>query len=218
NQRPYMYNILHHSRDIEEVEKKIIPLFKDIPARLLEFPLNKELLEEKEPNIIAYLNDEHLRDFLKQAADTSWKLGVLPHPDNTYTLKGLGISGNLEEVVKEILETTEFQKLDMLFCNEIPVFQAINIGDVFALTTETSKKNFTAEIYGFLKNISKISSLTHRSFMLSSAEEKIIHTSALGIIVVEHPLNSVIPKRLITKSASNDGMFYVLILSPLNIF
>ncbi len=213
-----MYIILHHSQDLEEVEKEILPLLKDAPSKLLEFPLNKELLEEEEPTIITYLNDEHLRDFLIQAADTQWKLGVLPHPENTYTIKGLGISGKTEEAIKEIVEAEECHKLDLLFCNGIPVFQAINIGDVFALTTETTKNNFTAEIFGFLKNISKISSLTHRSFLLSSEDEKIIHTSALGIIVVEHPLNSVISKRLITKSASNDGMFYVLILSPQNIF
>ncbi|UJH91217.1 TIGR00341 family protein [Antarcticibacterium sp. 1MA-6-2] len=130
----------------------------------------------------------------------------------------MGTSGKLEEAVKEILDSKDSHRLDFLFCNGKPVFQAVNIGDVFALTEAPVKRSFVQEVVNFLKNLKKLPSLTHRSFRLSSDEEKIVLTSALGMIVVEHPLNSVVSKRLISKSATNDGMFHVLILSPQNVF
>src|SRR5690606_35827184 len=111
----------------------------------------------------------------------------------------------------------ECEKLDLLYCNGKLVFQAVNIGDVFALTTNPVKNNFTTEVYTFIRNLRKIPSLKHRSFLLSSGGEKVIHTSALGMIAVEHPLSCVISKRLVTTTSIDDGMFHLLILSPQNV-
>ncbi|HSI71042.1 MAG TPA: TIGR00341 family protein [Gillisia sp.] len=213
-----MYYILHHSADLDKVENNVLPLLVDFNPKLVEFPITGNFSPEENSTLITYLDDEYLREFLVLAAKENWPIGVLPHPGNVYTIKGLGISGNLEEAVKEILESKEIHKLDILRCNGKPVFQAVNIGDVFALTEGTAKNNFTGEVITFLRNIRKLPSLTHKSFLLSTEDEKIIHTSALGLIIVEHPLSSVISKRLISKSAMNDGMFHVLILSPQNIF
>lgn len=60
-------------------------------------------------------------------------------------------------------------------------------------------------------------SLSHKPFVLSIDGEKIISTSALGIVVVEHAMGSVISKRLISESFINDGQFNAVILSPQNI-
>jgi diacylglycerol kinase family enzyme len=213
-----MYYILHHSADIDKVKKNVLPLLADFNSTLVEFPIVGDFSPEENSTFITYLDDEFLREFLVLAAKKNWPIGVLPHAGNIYTIKGLGISGSLPEAVAEILACEEVHKLDILRCNGTPVFQAVNIGDVFALTEGTTKNNFTGEAITFLRNIRKLPSLSHKSFLLSTEEEKIIHTSALGLIIVEHPLSSVISKRLISKSAMNDGMFHVLILAPQNIF
>lgn len=213
-----MHYILHHSADLKKVDEDVIPLFAGVRTHLVEFPISGDFEPEEDATFITYLDDEYLREFLLLATKRDWPVGLLPHPGNIYTTKGLGISGNLTEAVKEIMDTKEVHKLDMLCCNGKPVFQAVNIGNVFALTESTGKNNFFNEVYAFLKKIKKLPSLTHQSYLLSSDDEKILHTSALGIVVVEHPLSSVVSKRLITKSAMNDGMFHVLVLSPQNIF
>jgi len=126
---------------------------------MLTFPPGKNLSPAENAVFITYLDDENLREFIPFAAEKKWASGVLPHPGNKYTSKGLGISEKTEEAVAEILKNEETHNLDILFCNGLPVFQSVNIGDVFALT-ESGKNTFTAEVFRFLRNIRKLPSLT----------------------------------------------------------
>ncbi|MGM1057488.1 MAG: DUF389 domain-containing protein [Bacteroidota bacterium] len=212
-----MLYIIHHSEDIEEVKEKIIPLLEKRDYTLVSYPLIPDFNLQKNAVFLTYLGDEFLAEFLPRAANNEWVIGILPHPDIKYTLKGLGISKKLEESLEEMLETEEPYKLDLLFCNDQPVFQSVNVGDVFAITKETKKNNFFSEVLYFIKNIRQLPSLSHKPFVLSIDGEKIISTSALGIVVVEHAMGSVISKRLIAESFINDGQFNAVILSPQNI-
>lgn len=211
-----MLYVLHNSADLEQVKDEIIPLLEERNHRLILMGTD-EIFEPKEDSlVITYLNDKSLRNFLPQASEKHWYLGILPHPEGKITIQGLGLSLKLPEAIEEILTTKEYHKLDLLFCNGHPVFQSVNIGNVFALTEEKGN-NFFSEVYHFLKNIRKLPSLSHRPFTFSSDDEKIISTSALGIVAVEHPSNSVISKRLVANSSMNDGKFNALILAPENI-
>ncbi|GHA35479.1 hypothetical protein GCM10007103_16330 [Salinimicrobium marinum] len=211
-----MLYILHQQEEKDAVEKKIVPLLKDKNYELISYP-SDNLEFSEEDTIITYLGDSHLRNLLPLAGKKKWCIGVLPHPEVVYTIRGLGISNNLEEAIEEIVHTQERETIDLLYCNGNPVFQSVNIGDVFILTEGEDKAGFAAEVWRFLKNIKRFTGLSHRSFKIKTDEEKIVRTSALGMIVVEHPHNSVVSKRLVTGSAVNDGMFHVLILSPQNI-
>lgn len=212
-----MLYLLHEKQDIEKIALNILPLLEGWDYKLLEDPLNDNLNLREDDYVIAYLSDGPLKEFILKATEKKISLAVLPHPENQFTLKGLGITGKLSEVIKEILDDEKCENLDLLFCNGQLVFQAVNIGDVFALTPNPVKNNFTTEVFSFLRNLRRIPSLSHRSFLLSSGGEKIIHTSALGMIAVEHPLNSVVSKRLVTTTSIDDGMFHLLIISPHNV-
>ncbi len=212
-----MIYILYHNHDKEAIEEKVTPLLEEKEYELITYP-KPDFTPEGNSILITYLNDEYLREFIPRAAKENWTIGILPHPEIVYTIKGLGISGDLEEVMDEILNKEENQKLDLLFCNGEPVFQAVNLGHVFLFSEKRKGKNsFFQEVSNFIKNIRRLSSLSHQSYYLSSEDEKILHTSALGIVVVEHPLSSVVARRLVSKSAMNDGIFNVLILSPQNL-
>ncbi len=212
-----MLYIIHNSADIEEIKEKIIPLLENKDYTLVSYPLIPDFSPQDNAVFLTYLGDEFLAEFLPRAANNEWEVGILPHPDIKYAIQGLGISKNLEESVKEILETDKAYKLDLLFCNDQPVFQSVNIGDVFAITKDTKKNNFFSEVFHFIRNIRQIPSLSHKPFVLSIDGEKIISTSALGIVVVEHAMSSIISKRLISESSINDGQFNAVILSPQNI-
>lgn len=213
-----MLYFLHHPRDIDDVNQKILPLLEGWEIVMLEFPSTLDFEPKENATFVTYLDDDQLMEFLPLAGAKDWPVGLLPHPGNLYTTKGLGISENLKEAIEEILHSEESHKLDLLCCNGKPVFRSVNIGDVFALTEAPVNHSFITEAYNFLRNLRKLPFLTHRPFLITSGEEKILKTSALGIIVVEHPLNSVVSKRLVTRSATNDGMFHVLILAPQNVF
>ena len=211
-----MLYILHHPDDRETVENDIFPLLENTEKQTIDYP-ETEFEAGKDDIIVTYLSDEFLREFLPKAAKQNHKVGILPHPENTYTTKGLGIANDPKEVIKEILENEEAHNLDMLYCNDIPIFQSVNIGNVFIFTEDHQNNNFVREVYTFFKNIRHLSSLSHNSYVISSEDEKIIHTSALGIIVVEHALSSVVARRLVSESSLNDGMFTTLIISPTNL-
>ena len=213
-----MLYLLHNPDEKEDLNKKILPLLKDREIVMIKYPGKIDVEPDTDDTLVTYLDDNSLREFLPLAGKKKWPVGIIPHPKNIYITKGLGISLKLEDAIKEILDTTSGHKLDLLYCNEEPVFRSVNIGDVFALTENPGKHQFMTEVFNFLKKLKKLPSLVHRPFQINSGEEKVIHTSALGIIVVEHPLSSVVSKRLIEKSATNDGMFHVLILSPQNTF
>ena len=214
-----MLYILHRPEEINDVEENIIPLLQGkVEYELFPFSELSELQPTEGDNILTYLHDSDLKKLLPIAGKNDWCVAILPHPEIVYTTKGLGISGDSEQVITELLETKEKQKLDLLYCNGTPVFQSVNIGNIFLLTDEENKKNFASQVLHFITNLREISSLSHRSFTLTSDEEKVIQTSALGIVVVEHPQSSVISKRLVPEGAINDGMFHVLIMAPENVF
>ena len=211
-----MLYILHHPEDREKMEEDIFPLLENTKKEILSYP-ETDLKRGENDIIVTYLSDENLREFLPRAAQENINIGILPHPENTYTTKGLGISEDPEKVIEEILNNKEVHKLDMLFCNDIPVFQSVNIGNVFIFTEDHQNNNVFREVLSFFKNIRHVSSLSHNSYELTSEDEKIIRTSALGIIVVEHALSSVVSRRLVSDSSLNDGLFSALILSPTNL-
>lgn len=211
-----MLYILHETKDLDSVKERIVPLLKDREYSLIPYPA-EGLDFNEEDTLITYLGDEHLRSLLPVAGKNKWCIGILPHPKVFYTIKGLGITNELEKAIEEIIEKEERETLDLLYCNGKPVFQAVNIGEVFILTEGENSQGFASEVWRFLKNIKRLSSLSHSAFDIRTDEEKMIRTSALGMVVVEHPHNSLVSKRLVTGSAVNDGMFHVLILSPQNI-
>ena len=212
-----MLYIIHAVEDLEEVKEKIIPLLENRDHSLVPYPIIPDFSPQENAVFITYLGDDFLTEFLPKSANNQWVVGILPHPDIKYTIKGLGISKNLEESAREILETQEPYKLDLLFCNDQPVFQSVNIGDVFAITGDRKKNNFFSEVLHFIRNIRHLHRLSHKPFVFSIDGENIISTSALGIVVVEHAMSSVISKRLISESSINDGKFDAVILSPQNI-
>lgn len=211
-----MLYIVHHEEDLEQVKEEILPLLQEIDNQLLTYPdISSEAAEDDIH--ITYLSDKHLKEFLPKATQQKLRVGVLPHPENTYTVKGLGINTVLKTVVKEILDVDIINQLDLLYCNDVPVFQSVNIGNVFIFTEDHSKNNFFGEVFSFLKNIRRLPSLSHNSYEISSEGQKLIRTSALGIIIVEHGLSSVVSRRIISDNSLNDGMFTALVLSPTNV-
>lgn len=213
-----MFYLVHHPEDFEKITDSVIPFFEKSNFMLLSLPISEEFAPEQDSVLISFLSDLEFKDFLINAAPKEWNLAVLPHPEGRKAVKCFGVSDKMEEAVKDILETTEINELDLLYCNDSPVLQSVNIGDVFIFSEERVPKNFLLEVFNFIKNIRKLPGLSHRSFQLSADNEQIIHTSALGIIAVEHPSASVISKRLIENRVVNDGKFQALILAPQSIF
>lgn len=212
-----MVYILHDPQELEIVADELVPYFEKVDFALLSLPVPPDFIPEEDSIVITYLDDPALKAFLTISTVNKWQIGILPHPSAKKAIRGFGLTENLEEAIKEILQKEEFCKLDLLFCNEVPVFQSVNVGDVFVFSKEKAQTGFLSEVFSFLNNIKRLPGLSHLPFSISADGEKIIKTSALGIVAVEHAASSVISKRLIAESAMNDGKFHALILAPQNL-
>lgn len=212
-----MLYLLHDPAEIDTVKEKILPLLVNIKHELVSFPLDKEFDLDPDSSLLLYLSDECLRKVIPVAARNKWPIAILPHPENKFTSKGLGISNDLDEVITEFSECESPHEIDLLFCNDIPVFSSVNIGDIFLLSEGDGKKSFFSQVMNIIRNMRRASSLSHHPYQLSSDEDKIINTSALGIVVVEHASSSLISKRLLQDSSISDGTFQAFILSPQNL-
>lgn len=209
-----MYYLLFKSEDVEIAETEIASLLDKISFKKSTFTADATYSFSKDDVILTYLDDQSLRIFLPLAAQNKWSLGILPHPNMNYAMMGLGVSKKLEEVVKNILDTKDSQQIDLLFCNDKIVFQSVNVGEVFELTDEGERKGVYGQLFRFLKQIKTLRSLKHKPFSLFVKDEKIIDTSALGLIAVEHSGGSIVSKKTIQTDISNDGLFHLLVLAP----
>lgn len=212
-----MLYLLHDRFELDTVKEDILPLLKNIEHELVPYPLETEFDLDTDSSLLLYLSDVELREIIPEAARHKWPVAILPHPGNKFSSIGLGISQSVEEVITEYTECKTPHKIDLLFCNDIPVFSSVNIGDIFILSQRHGKKNFFSEVLNIIKNIRKASSLSHHPYQLGTDGEKIINTSALGIIVVEHAASSLISRRLLQDSSISDGSFHVFVLAPQNL-
>lgn len=212
-----MLYLLHQPGDINTVKEKILPLLKNIEHELVSIPLKKDFDLDKNSSLLLYLPDAILREIIPTAARNKWAITILPHPKNKFTSTGLGVSEDINEVITQLTECEKPYEIDLLYCNEIPVFSSVNIGDIFLLSQRHGKKNFFQEVLNIMRNIRKASSLSHHSYQLNTDGEKILHTSALGIIVVEHASSSLVSRRLLSESSISDGSFQAFVLAPQNL-
>ena len=212
-----MLYLLHEAADLEKLKTEIIPLLNKKDHELLTYPVQEDFEPAENDIFLLYLSDSRLKEFLTQAAHRDFVVSILPHPENKTTSKGLGVSEKAREVIDEIDDEEHLQKLDMLYCNGEPVFQAASMGEIFILTGKPQQNGFFSEVLHIIKNIRRVSSLSHHPYQISADEEKIISTSALGIVVVEHAYSSIISKRLVSETSVSDGYFHAFVLAPQNL-
>ena len=212
-----MLYLLHKASDLDVIKGKIVPLFSATRVQLKEYPLEENFNINKDDVLITHLSDKELREFVLTAVQKDWKFAVLPHGENLYISEGLGLSKNLEEVISDIVNRQKPHKLDLLLCNGQPVFQSVKAGHIFALDRKESGRHLIKVVMSIIRRMKRASSRSHIPFEITSGEEKIVNTSALGIVAGDYASSSVIANRLIEKNALNDGKFSTFILSPQNL-
>jgi len=212
-----MYHIIYHKSDAEVLAKEVVPLFTHEKVHLVDVELIAGRQWEKGDIVIAYLDQIRVRELVKHSLDQDLSMAFLPHPGATKVSKGLGTGQKMEDVIAEIEIQSEPQKIDVMLCNGVPVFQAVSVGEVFALEGGGVTYNFFRQVWRFLQNIKKLGSFAHKGVTLHTGDEKLMKTSALGIVAVSHAKGSVVARRLVSDGTINDGFLYTVILAPQNV-
>lgn len=208
--------IIFSESDEDDVVKKIIPLFDTAEPSMLLFESIDDIDTNDGDKFILYLSEDNINIVIPAIAEKDIKIGLLPHPEMGPVNKALAISEDIEECIKDIINTDNEHEVDLFLCNQIPVFQSVNIGEVFTIDIDY-RKNFIFQTYSILKKLWQLKSVRHLPFKIIVDEEKQYSTSALGLVSVEYAQASIITKNLISDTATNDGKLHLLILSPLHV-
>jgi len=198
-----------------QFQEKILPLLADRDISTLAF--DSEHLPDLAPGetVLTWLDDAALTELLPKVIEHEWKLGIIPHPELVQARIGLRIAAKPEDAIRDIFESGEGTVVDMLYCNERPVFNSVTIGDPFTLTPGTqAAEGIWTRIKRFIRLVRSLSTTTLKPFKLTTAKDKVLDTAALGIVAVDRGDASPLTRRVVERASADDQMLNALILSP----
>ncbi|ODN67670.1 TIGR00341 family protein [Methylophaga muralis] len=212
--------LLFSVADDAVVQETILPKLPEQQweIRLNNFQLGQQYQFDDDQLVISYLNDESLRELMLQAREQEWTIGLLPHPEMKHARYGFGIAASFDEALSDIMENDASQ-LDLMLCNEQPVFNSVIVGQTFTLVPgEAMVEPFWARVRRFWRLMRSLKEVRFTPFTITTQKEKVIETAAFGVVAVEHGRSSVLSRRFMADSNANDGMMHALVLAPRSVF
>lgn len=197
--------------NIENIEL-ILKQYKVEKINKIEYKKDKNYILKESDIVLLYLEETQLSDVILIGVKKKWNIGILPHPNSGNILIDFGISNKMEEAIEDVLNN-KINQFDLMLCNKLPVFKAVNIGDMFMLNKIEEDKNILQKIIIFCKKIISLTKKVHTPYQLSF-DDKTIETCAFGIAIVEHSGNSIVSKRLVGDTYMNDETVHTAVLAP----
>jgi uncharacterized hydrophobic protein (TIGR00271 family) len=203
---------------IEEfyVKEKIVPLFGYHLKEIIPYKINNLPVLPKNEILAVYIGDEGLKDLCPVIVENEWILGILPHKWLFQARLSFGISPVLEDAIEDILEHQKSFKVDLMYCNGVPVFNSIVVGDVLNLSGYNIEKpsfwNKTKSLFG---NLGK---LQPKPFRIEVGDDNVLETAAIGIMAANHGKSSLLSRMILESSFINDGIVDIIIISPRSLF
>lgn len=198
--------------DIEQADfarEKIIPLLQDMIRSQEAF--NPDIVKDlpSEEALLLWLSDSQLKELVSRLPPAAI-IAVLPHPDAKEACKAMGVDRSLEKAITHFKASPSTAKVDILFCNGVPIFNNLVIGQSFKLSSEDQAENPS------WKNHSLIRFFNMRPFRvdISLPNEQKVKTAVSGIVVSEHRDSSLITRLGLEDSSVNDGKMHAFFISP----
>jgi uncharacterized hydrophobic protein (TIGR00271 family) len=168
----------------------------------------------KEPKLlILFLSDQQFKSIIPRITADGHTIALLPHPKNHEVCFGLGVDYNLSLAMAYLSEPRESVKVDLLFCNDRPVFNNLLIGDTFQIVTNRKAKA-QKQTERIKEYINRFFNLRPFPVSIEVDSHKKIRTAVAGILVVQHGRSSLLSRLLVEGSHINDGRFHIFLISP----
>ncbi len=197
------------------VHEKILPLLTEHAVTPLPFDGRTWPEPGDEALVLTFVSDDQFARMLHEAQARGWRLGLLPHPDLRHARLGFGIAARLEDAVEDVLTAETAIEVDVMLCNDQPVFNSVVIGDPCTLTPGSlAAAGLRARLTRFAGLLRGLGGAMLQPFRLSTRKEKTLDTAALGIVALEHGRSSLLARPILGDSAINDGMLHALVLAP----
>ncbi|CAA6819765.1 MAG: Putative integral membrane protein [uncultured Sulfurovum sp.] len=210
-----------YTQAYEALAASVIVYAKHQKIKLIPTNIDKldDLSIKKDEHIVVSALVDDIKKVMHFASENFLSLGIIPHVDQKELKNTFNFPNTLEEQV-DLALTPCLEKLDLLYCNEKLVLQEVVIGEVPPLDSFSSsmeKLSFWERTKSFLSMIKKIKTLTHTSFTISTAKEKVLKFSAIGAVGVEYNNRTFASKLIANYLKFNDSRLSLVILSPSSI-
>lgn len=207
------YRLIFDGELENDVKEKVLPLVADIVKNMEVFDAEKLAGFNPEAPLLLYLSDDQLKALLPRLPGSGVRLAILPHPGASEACVATGVSRSLEKAIAHIKNSPAPVKMDMLYCNGIPIFNNMVIGQSFKLTSEDLSNGGTS---GIKKLFPILRFFYIRPFRVEVAlpNDKKIKTAVAGIVVSEHRKSSLLTRLALEDSSANDGKMHAFFISP----
>jgi uncharacterized hydrophobic protein (TIGR00271 family) len=217
----HKYYYLHTKEDEELVKATVLHAkSKKIELVSVEIEDLKTLSVEEGEHLLVSASLEEIKEVLHFAAEKGASVGIVPRAEQKELKSTFDLPNDLEKRVDLALVPCD-KKLDLLYCDDHLVLQEVVIGEVPPLdsfSTSMEKLSFLERMKSSFSMVKRINSLTHTSFTITTAKEKVLKFSAIGAVGVEYN-NRTFASKLIAKYLKfNDSRLSLVILSPSSIF
>ncbi|MEA3289814.1 MAG: TIGR00341 family protein [Campylobacterota bacterium] len=163
---------------------------------------------------LLYLDDNKIKKFIKNNLYKKFTIAILPNDNCPLAVKSYGILKNLNDAIDDSLNLERYTTIDLLICNNEPIFNNVTIGDVHGLNDCIEKQSKYKRFTGFLKNLRN---LRLQEFTFVTSKEYELNTAAAGIMILEHNLIQNSDDVITEKLYNNDGKLNAFVLAPKSI-
>lgn len=208
--------LIYDTADKAIADETLLPLLDGMLEKQLAFDQDDLPEIPKEAHLLLYLSDIQIKTILPFALKANALLSALPHPSASRFCHITGVAPKLEKAVEHLKNPPESLSIDMLYCNDRPVFSSVVVGATFELITS----KFNKSIRFWKRNLNFISKLMQmRSFRLNIIQKNdhTVKTAVTGMVITTHKSNSNLSRFIPGESAYDDGMLHALLVSPRSI-
>jgi diacylglycerol kinase family enzyme len=126
---------------------------------------------------------------------------------------GWGVDYKLDKAITHILSEPEPVEVDVLYCNDRPVFNNVIIGEAFQLVTSKNgvKTGFFSKMRELFKRFSRIKPFAIKAQFKGDKE---LSTAVTGVVIVQHGKSTLLSRLMLQSSFVNDGMLHAIFVSP----
>ena len=204
--------LLFDADDKQDVTHKVLPCFEQdiMPKAWL---IDEPAQFPPESRVYAYVSDQLAPSIIEAAITGGWHLAILPHPNASYARRGFCLQNNLEKAIKGATEA-KAKKVDILRCNNQIVLSSVVLGHGFSLRPGGQSNSWQERLKKAWHNIRHVNDFLPQRLTFTTANDSSFTTAAVGVVIVEHAMGSMLSRNILPDSHINDGMCHAMILAP----
>ncbi len=205
------FRLIYDQEQAEFVNLKLMPMLEGSVLEARPFSDELEPASSSE-TMLLYLSDFQLKQLLPGVEGRGFSLAVLPHPEAREFSAGYGIDRSLDKALTHIMSDPESITADILYCNDVPVFNSVIVGRTIALAGEDvpGRSGMTR----FFMRMKRLFNIKPFRVDIETAGDKKLKTAAAGIVISEHRKSSLLSRLMLDDSSISDGKMHAFLIMP----